>query len=136
MLSRFRSSVERKRLIALAKETAPEGSDITVVASCLRKLADEALLFAWFRAALTSQPMPMTLVGLAIKLALMNGTRVFPSVRFDAPRFLGVPFAIRIVPANDLIGFGAAWNAFGSDSEAGAGEQYNQRGKEEGVLQG
>jgi hypothetical protein len=54
----------------------------------------------------------MALVGLAIKLALMNGTRVFPPVRFVAPGFLDFPLAIRIVPANDLIDFGAAWNAF------------------------
>jgi len=74
----------------------------------------------------------MALVGLAIKLALINGTRVFPPVRFVAPRFLGLPLAIRIVPANDLISFGAAWNA-GSDAEAGAGEQ-NKRGKEEEVV--
>ena len=55
--------------------------------------------------------MPMALVGLAIKLALIIGTRVVPSFGFVAPRFIGVPFAIRIVRANDLIDFGAAWNA-------------------------
>jgi len=53
----------------------------------------------------------MALVGLAVKLALMSGTRVFPSVRFVAPGFLSFPLAIRIAPANDFIGFGAAWNA-------------------------
>ena len=77
----------------------------------------------------------MTFVGLAIKLALMNGTRVFPSVRFDAPGFLSVPLAIGIVPANDLISFEGAWNPFGSEAAAGAGEQYNKRDKEEEVLQ-
>ena len=72
--------------------------------------------------------MPMALVGLAIKLALMSGTRVFPSVRFVAPRFLGVPSAIRIIPANDLIALVAAWNGR-SGNVAEAGEQYSKRGK-------
>jgi hypothetical protein len=88
----------------------------------------------WLRAALTSQPMPIALVGLAIKLALINGTPVFVFVRV-ALRFLGVPLAIWIVCANELIDFGGAWNgafvvtaflfviAFASDTEAGAGEQ-------------
>jgi hypothetical protein len=89
----------------------------------------------WLRAALTSQPMPIALVGLAIKLALIIGTPVFPFARFLALRFLGVPLAIWIVCANELIDFGRAWNgafvvsaflfviAFASDTEAGAGEQ-------------
>ena len=76
----------------------------------------------------------MALVGLAVKLALMSGTRVFPSVRFVAPGFLSFPLAIRIAPANDFIGFCAAWNAFGNDAEAGAGEQYNKRGKGREVV--
>jgi hypothetical protein len=77
--------------------------------------------------------MPIALVGLTIKLTLINGTPVFPFVRFVALRFLGVPFAIWIVYANELIDFGAAWNlgvfltgAFASDTEARAGEQYDK----------
>src|SRR5262245_43928186 len=82
--------------------------------------------------------MPMALVGLAIKLALITGTPVFPFVRFVALRFLSVPLAIWIVCANELLDFGAAWNdafvsflnvAFASETEAGAGEQYDTGGK-------
>src|SRR5262245_12046214 len=64
----------------------------------------------WLRAALTSQPMPMALVGLAIKLALMLGTRVVPFVRIVALGFVGIPLAIWIVCANELIALGTAWN--------------------------
>jgi hypothetical protein len=89
----------------------------------------------WLRAALASHAMPIALVGLAIKLALINGTPVIPFVRFFALRFLGVPSAIWIVRANELIDFVAAWNdafllfvndaflflivAFESDTQAG-----------------
>jgi len=81
----------------------------------------------------------MALVGLAIKLALITGTPVFPFVRFVALRFLSVPLAIWIVCANELIDFGAAWNdafvnAFASETEAGAGEQYDTGGKGGEVL--
>src|SRR5262245_19031095 len=90
--------------------------------------------------------MPMALVGFAIKLAVMLGTRVFPFVRFVALRFLGVPFAIWIVRANELIDFGGARNvafvfltlfAFVSASlsaDAGAGEQYDKGCKGGEVL--
>jgi hypothetical protein len=87
--------------------------------------------------------MPVALIGLAIKLALINGTRVFLFVHCVALGFLGVPFAIWIVRANELIAFGAAWNlafvaafaaALASDTEAGAGEQYDQGGKGGEVL--
>jgi hypothetical protein len=58
-------------------------------------------------------------------------------VRFVALRFLGVPLAIWIVCANELIDFGGAWNdlfvkflnAFASETEAGASEQYDKGGK-------
>jgi hypothetical protein len=94
--------------------------------------------------------MPIALVGLAIKLALINGTPVIPFVRFLALRFLGVPLAIWIVRANELIDFVAAWNdafflfvndaflflivAFESDTEAGACEQYDKGRKGGEVL--
>src|SRR5262245_13481922 len=87
--------------------------------------------------------MPMALVGLAIKLTLITGTPVFPFVRFVALRFLSVPLAIWIVCANELIDFGTAWNdafvkflndAFASETEAGAGEQYDTGGKGGEVL--
>jgi hypothetical protein len=79
----------------------------------------------------------MALVSLAIKLAPKIGTPVFPSFGFLAPRFIGVPLAIRIVRANDLIDFVEAWNAgfvFASESEAGAGEQYDKGRKSGEVL--
>src|SRR4029450_9371069 len=99
----------------------------------------------------TRTPMPIALVGLAIKLALIIGTPVFPFARFLALRFLGVPLAIWIVCANELIDFGAAWNdGFGfageafvsfvsfvsavSETEAGAGDQYDKGGKGGEVL--
>src|SRR5262245_7799973 len=85
--------------------------------------------------------MPMALVGLAIKLALVIGTPVFPFGRFVALRFLGVPLAIWIVCANELIDFVAAWNdafvfafTFVSETEAGADEQYDKGGKGGEVL--
>ena len=87
--------------------------------------------------------MPMALVGLAIKLALITGTPVFPFVRFVALRFLSVPLAIWIVCANELIAFGGARDdAFvvvvtlllASETEAGAGEQYDTGGKGGEVL--
>ena len=87
--------------------------------------------------------MPMALVGLAIKLTLITGTPVFPFVRFEALRFLSFPLAIWIVCANELIDFGAARNeafvkflnaAFASETEAGAGDQYDTGGKGGEVL--
>jgi hypothetical protein len=78
--------------------------------------------------------MPMTLVGFAIKLAVMGRTRVVPPGRRYAPGFLRVPLAIRVVPANDFIGLVPAWNAFGSEAEAGTGKQDNKRSDGEEVL--
>jgi hypothetical protein len=78
--------------------------------------------------------MPMTLVGFAIKLAVMGRTRVIPSGRRYAPGFLRVPFAIRVVPANDFIGLVPTWNASGSEGEAGTGKQDNKRSDGEEVL--
>jgi hypothetical protein len=88
--------------------------------------------------------MPIALVGLTIKLALINGTPVFPFACFFALRFLSVPLAIWIVLANKLIDFGGAWNdefavfgnasllvmvALASNSEARAGEQNDKGGR-------
>jgi hypothetical protein len=76
----------------------------------------------------------MTPVGFAIKLALMDRTRVVLSGRRYALGFLRDPLAIRVVPANDLIGLGAAWNAFGRETGAGTGEQDNKRSDGQDVL--
>ena len=78
--------------------------------------------------------MPMTLVGFAIKLAVMGRTRVVPPGRRYAPGFLHVPLAIRVVPANDFIGLVPAWNAFGSEAEVGTGKQDHKRSDGEEVL--
>jgi hypothetical protein len=92
--------------------------------------------------------MPIALVGLAIKLALVNGTPVFAFVRV-ALRFPGVPLAVWIICANRLIDFGGAWNvdlvvfvtaflfvivAFPSDTEVGAGDQDDSGDKGGEVL--
>ena len=78
--------------------------------------------------------MPMTLVGFAIKLAEMGRTRVIPSCRRSAPGFLHVPLAIWVVPANNFVGLVPAWNAFGSEAEAGTSKQDNKRSEGEEVL--
>ena len=80
--------------------------------------------------------MPMTLVGFAIKLAVMGRTGVVPSGRRYAPGFLRIPFAVRIVPANDLFALVPTWNAFGCEAEAGTGKQDNKRSEGEEVLHG
>ena len=72
-------------------------------------MASDLADFARFCAALASHPVPMTLIGFAIILAFMLRTGVVLfGRRFFAPSFLGVPQAIRIVPANDLIALSAA----------------------------
>ena len=59
--------------------------------------------------------------------------RVVPSGRRSARGFLRVPFAIRVVPTNDLIALVPAWNAF-SEAQAGPGKQDNKRSEGEEVL--
>src|SRR5262245_45469596 len=89
---------------------------------------EETFLFCWFLAALAGHPVPMTPVGFAINLALMDGTRVVLSFRRHATGFLRDPLAIRVVPANDHVGLDAAWSAFGSsETDAGTGEQDKRR---------
>ena len=80
--------------------------------------------------------MPMTLVGFAIKLAVMGRTWVVPSARRYAPGFLRVPFAIRVVPTNDLIAFVPTRNAFGCEAKVGTGKQDKKHSEGEEVLHG
>ena len=94
----------------------------------------EHILLAGYRGAFVGQPMPMTPVGFAIKLAEMGRTRVIPSCRRSAPGFLHVPLAIWVVPANNFVGLVPAWNAFGSEAEAGTSKQDNKRSEGEEVL--
>jgi hypothetical protein len=75
-----------------------------------KKVLKNGSLTTWLRAALTCHAMPVALVSLAIKLALISGAPVSLFVRFVALKFLGVPLAIWIVCANELIGFCGAWN--------------------------